>query len=67
MLLSMAVPGCGAAVACFPRMEEVAGSSPAALTKTFMVRSEAKAVVITTGTNGTDRRANKRGEATTDN
>ena len=72
MLLSMAVPGRGAVVACSFRKREVVGSNPTALTRDAVMGSESpKAVVgvfaITTGTNGTDRRANKRGEAHTDN
>lgn len=69
VLLSMALPGCGSVADHLVRDQELAGSIPATPTMTAMVGSEAKAstfaVAIATGTN--DRRANKRGEATTDN
>ena len=68
MLLSMALPGCGSAAERSVRDREVVSSILTTPTTIAMVGSEAKAtfaVAIATGTN--DRRANKRGEATTDN
>lgn len=67
MLLSMALPGCGSAAERSVRGREVVSSNLTTPTTIAMVGSEAKATfaAIATGTN--DRRANKRGEATTDN
>lgn len=64
VLLSMAVPVCGSAAERSVRVREVVGSIPTTPTKDAVMGSE---TVVAIATNGTDCRANKRGEATTDN